>query len=177
MSGSVQAADLGFFSALATAGSLSSAARELGITTPAVSKRLAQMESRLGVALVIRTTRRMSLTPEGEMYLETARRILNEIDGMSNGVVVIDRRTFVRLVPIGLAIKSLRANAQQAGKIYRIGYLAGGSPAGSLAFVEQFREGLREHVNLLELDLPVYGELGGQRARPITDALGRSLRY
>jgi putative ABC transport system substrate-binding protein len=58
---------------------------------------------------------------------------------------VIDRRTFVRLVPIGLAMKSLRANAQQAGKIYRIGYLAGGSPAGSLAFVEQFREGLREH--------------------------------
>jgi len=42
-------------------------------------------------------------------------------------------------------MKSLRANAQQAGKIYRIGYLAGGSPAGSLAFVEQFREGLREH--------------------------------
>jgi len=84
MSGSVQAADLGFFSALATAGSLSAAARELGITTPAVSKRLAQMESRLGVALVIRTTRRMSLTPEGEMYLETARRILNEIDGMAD---------------------------------------------------------------------------------------------
>jgi len=42
-------------------------------------------------------------------------------------------------------MKSLRVNAQQAGKIYRIGYLAGGSPAGSLAFVEQFREGLREH--------------------------------
>jgi len=58
---------------------------------------------------------------------------------------VIDRRTFVRIVATGLAIGSLRANAQQAGKIYRIGYLAGGSPAGSLAFVEQFREWLREH--------------------------------
>ena len=58
---------------------------------------------------------------------------------------MIDRRTFVRLVSTGLAIGSLRANAQQAGKIYRIGYLAGGSAAASLAFVEQFREGLREH--------------------------------
>ena len=82
MTATIQPADLGFFSALAGAGSLSAAARELGVTTPAVSKHLAQMEARLGVTLVIRTTRRMSLTPEGEIYLEHARRILGEIDGM-----------------------------------------------------------------------------------------------
>lgn len=82
MTSGIQPADLGFFSALASAGSLSAAARELGITTPAVSKHLALMESRLGVSLVVRTTRRMSLTPEGELYLESARRILGEIDGM-----------------------------------------------------------------------------------------------
>ena len=69
-------------SSLASAGSLSAAARERGITTPAVSKHLSQMESRLGVSLVVRTTRRMSLPPEGELYLESARRILGEIDGM-----------------------------------------------------------------------------------------------
>jgi len=40
------------------------------------------MESRVGVSLVNRTTRRMSLTPEGELYLEHARRILGEIDDM-----------------------------------------------------------------------------------------------
>jgi DNA-binding transcriptional LysR family regulator len=79
MTNAIQPADLGFFSALARAGSLSAAGRELGITTSAVSKHLALMESRLGVALVVRTTRRMSLTPEGEMYLEHARRILGEI--------------------------------------------------------------------------------------------------
>lgn len=78
----IQPADLGFFSVLAGAGSLSAAARELGITTPAVSKHLAQMESRVGLSLVNRTTRRMSLTPEGELYLEHARRILGEIDDM-----------------------------------------------------------------------------------------------
>ena len=82
MSSGIQPADLGFFSTLASAGSLSAAARELGVTTPAVSKHLALMESRVGVALVNRTTRRMSLTPEGELYLEHARRILGEIEDM-----------------------------------------------------------------------------------------------
>jgi DNA-binding transcriptional LysR family regulator len=80
----IQPADLGFFSALASAGSLSAAARELGVTTPAVSKHLAQMEARIGVLLVNRTTRRMSLTAEGELYLENARRILAEIEGMAD---------------------------------------------------------------------------------------------
>ncbi len=82
MADAIQPADLGFFSVLASAGSLSAAARELGVTTPAVSKHLALMESRLGVLLVNRTTRRMGLTPEGELYLAQARRILSEIDDM-----------------------------------------------------------------------------------------------
>jgi DNA-binding transcriptional LysR family regulator len=101
MSNGVQPADLGFFSALAGAGSLSAAARELGITTPAVSKHLALMEARLGVSLVNRTTRRMSLTPEGETYLESARRILAEIDGMEEQLGV------AKATPKGL----LRVNA------------------------------------------------------------------
>ena len=82
MTDSVQPADLGFFSILAASGSLSAAARELGLTPAAVSKRLAQMEKRAGVPLVNRTTRRMMLTPEGEVYIEHARRILDEIDAL-----------------------------------------------------------------------------------------------
>ena len=82
MSTAIQPAELGFFSALSTSGSLTAAARELGITTPAVSKRLSQMEARIGVALINRTTRRMSLTPEGEVLLEHARRILADLDDL-----------------------------------------------------------------------------------------------
>ena len=82
MGNGIQPADLRFFSVLAGAGSLGAAARELGITTPAVSKHLALMERRLGVPLVNRTTRRMGLTPEGELYLAHARRILGEIDDL-----------------------------------------------------------------------------------------------
>jgi DNA-binding transcriptional LysR family regulator len=79
MGAGIQPAELGFFVTLASSGSLSAAARELGVTTAAVSKHLAQMEARTGVALVNRTTRRMGLTPEGEVVLEHARRILGDI--------------------------------------------------------------------------------------------------
>lgn len=74
--------EMAFFSVLARCGSFSAAARELDISTPAVSKRLAQMEARLGVRLLHRTTRRIGLTPEGETYLLHARRILAAIDDM-----------------------------------------------------------------------------------------------
>jgi DNA-binding transcriptional LysR family regulator len=77
---------MAFFSVLVRAGSLSAAGRELDISTPAVSKRLAQMETRLGVQLLHRTTRRIGLTPEGEIYLAQARRILAEIDDMEQMV-------------------------------------------------------------------------------------------
>lgn len=97
----IQPADLGFFSVLASAGSLSAAGRELGVTTPAVSKHLAQIEARLGVLLINRTTRRMSLTPEGELYLAHARRILGQIDDMAE-LLGVSRTT-----PSGL----LRVNA------------------------------------------------------------------
>ncbi|CDY79374.1 Positive regulator of Tartrate dehydrogenase/decarboxylase/D-malic enzyme [Caballeronia glathei] len=79
----VDPSDLSFFSMLSAAGSLSAAARELGLTPAAVSKHLTQMERRAGVPLVNRTTRRMMLTPEGELYLEHARRILDAIDELA----------------------------------------------------------------------------------------------
>lgn len=97
----LQPADLGFFAALARAGSLSAAGRDLGISTAAVSKRLAGMEARLRVALVNRTTRRMSLTPEGELVLEQAQKILAAIDDLGQQLGVS------RATPRGL----LRINA------------------------------------------------------------------
>lgn len=78
--------EMAFFSALARYGSFSVTARELNVTTPAVSKRLTQMEARLGVQLLNRTTRRISLTTEGEVYLAHARRILADIDDMEQSV-------------------------------------------------------------------------------------------
>jgi DNA-binding transcriptional LysR family regulator len=76
----IQAADLGFLVTLAASPSLSAAARELGVSKAAVSKRLALIEQRSGVPLFTRSTRRLGLTPEGEAVVEGARRIQGEID-------------------------------------------------------------------------------------------------
>ncbi|WP_310630880.1 LysR family transcriptional regulator [Paraburkholderia sp.] len=71
--------DLNLFALVARHRNLAAAAREIGVTPPAVSKRLAQLERRLGVRLMNRTTRRLSLTPEGELYLANGSRILDEL--------------------------------------------------------------------------------------------------
>jgi DNA-binding transcriptional LysR family regulator len=84
MGKAIQPADLGFFSTLLHCGSLTAAGRELGVSTAAVSKRLTQIEARLGTILLTRTTRRMGLTPEGEVYLDYARKILGEVEDMEH---------------------------------------------------------------------------------------------
>ena len=78
--------EMAFFSLLASKGSFFATALELGISKPAVSKRLAMLEARLGVQLLTRTTRRSGLTAEGEIYLAHARRILADIDDMEQQV-------------------------------------------------------------------------------------------
>ena len=71
--------DLAFFLRLAQCGSLTATARELGLSLSAVSKRLKQLESRLGVELASRTTRRLTLTAEGELYCRRGALILDEL--------------------------------------------------------------------------------------------------
>lgn len=78
--------ELAFFTLLIRVGSLAAAAREMNLTPPAVSKRLALLERRLGVRLLNRTTRSISLTAEGELYLINAQRILGEIEEMERQV-------------------------------------------------------------------------------------------
>lgn len=72
--------EMAAFLKVACAGSLSGAARELGLTPSAVSRILARIEARLGVRLMVRTTRQLRLTAEGEAYARAARRILADID-------------------------------------------------------------------------------------------------
>ena len=60
-------------------GSLTAAAAVLGVTGSAVGKSISRLESRLGVQLLHRTTRRIDLTTEGEAYLISCRRVLEEL--------------------------------------------------------------------------------------------------
>lgn len=79
-------ADLDFFARLVTQGSLSALARDLGVTPPAVSARLSQIERRLGVKLLNRTTRRLAMTHEGEVYLTTGSRLLEQVQELERTV-------------------------------------------------------------------------------------------
>ncbi len=67
-------------------GSLSAAARHEGIAPAMVSRRLDALESRLGVKLLQRTTRRLSLTPEGAAFVEDCQRILSELEAAETAV-------------------------------------------------------------------------------------------
>jgi DNA-binding transcriptional LysR family regulator len=71
--------ELEFFVLVHRLGSLSAAARALDITPPAATLRLAAMEKRIGARLVNRSTRSLSLTPEGEIYLHHAVRLVDEL--------------------------------------------------------------------------------------------------
>jgi DNA-binding transcriptional LysR family regulator len=68
------------FTRIVGTGSLSAAARDLGMSPAVVSRRLAALEARLGVRLVNRTTRSLHLTDEGAAYFETCNRVLAEIE-------------------------------------------------------------------------------------------------
>lgn len=81
-----QPSDLSFFSTLVKSGTLSAAALAFNVTPSAVSKWLNRLEQQLGVKLINRTTRRLSLTNEGELYLTEGRRILAEIDELEQVV-------------------------------------------------------------------------------------------
>lgn len=76
--------DLAFFIKIVSLGSLTAAAHELGLSLPAVSKRLAMLEQRLGVQLLRRTTRRLELTSEGLVYYEGAKPILDQLGDLES---------------------------------------------------------------------------------------------
>jgi DNA-binding transcriptional LysR family regulator len=72
--------DLRTFVQVIERGGFAAASKDLGITPSGVSKLVTRLEDRLGVRLLHRTTRRLSLTPEGETYHVRARDILAAID-------------------------------------------------------------------------------------------------
>ncbi|RKI31491.1 LysR family transcriptional regulator [Corallococcus sp. AB004] len=86
LGGEDRAREMAVFSAVAATGSFSAAGRELGLSPSAISRTLDRIEARLGVRLMIRTTRALTLTPEGQAYLGAARRILAELDDAEQAI-------------------------------------------------------------------------------------------
>ena len=74
--------DLSLVLAIRDHGSLTAAADSLGLAPPAVTKRLAALETRLGARLFLRTTRRVSPTPEGDAVCERAHALLQGFEAL-----------------------------------------------------------------------------------------------
>ena len=72
----------------ATLGSLSAAARAEGVVPALIGRRLDALEARLGLKLLVRSTRRLSLTAEGERFLASSRAILESLEDAESEVAV-----------------------------------------------------------------------------------------
>ena len=81
----------------AEAGSLTAAAETLGLTASAVSKAILRLEARLGVQLLLRNSRQLSLTDDGALFLERCKRILAEIQAAEDAIAEARKTAFGRL--------------------------------------------------------------------------------
>jgi LysR family transcriptional regulator for bpeEF and oprC len=103
------------FLSVADAGSLSGAARALGVTTAAVSGTISRLERKLSVRLLDRTTRRLSMTTEGAEFYSRCKQIVSDLNGAEQAVTRTNR------VPGGL----LRVGMPQGlGRMWIIPQLA-----------------------------------------------------
>jgi DNA-binding transcriptional LysR family regulator len=80
--------ELTTFVEVAQRGSLSAAAREEGITPAMVGRRVDQLEERLGVKLFKRSTRKVTLTPEGATFYEDCHRVLEELRAAEDSLTI-----------------------------------------------------------------------------------------
>jgi DNA-binding transcriptional LysR family regulator len=96
-------AGLHTFVRVAETGSFSAVAREIGSSQSAVTRQIAQLEEHFGVRVLHRTTRKLSLTEEGQSLLVRARHLLEEADDLED-TFGRDGKAPTGLVRIGMAI-------------------------------------------------------------------------
>jgi DNA-binding transcriptional LysR family regulator len=119
------------FVAVAEAGGLAAAGAGLRMSPPAVSRALAALEDRLGTRLLNRTTRRVSLTEAGTRYLESARRLLGEIEAAERAaagetavptghLTITSPVTFGRMHAVALVAAFLRAEPRVTASVLMV---------------------------------------------------------
>jgi len=90
--------ELRIFVRAAESGSFSRAARELRLSQPSVSRIISELEARLGVTLLLRTTRRITVTDAGALFLDRAREILADMEDAEDAARGLDSlRGVIRL--------------------------------------------------------------------------------
>lgn len=130
------------FVKIARAASLSEAARTLGITRALASNHLRQLEDHLGVRLINRTTRQLSLTEAGADYLEFCTRMLQSIDDKDSEVSQSQRspRGHLRVVASAafseIVLAPISARFTEAYEEIQLSLITGATPTSSHELVE-----------------------------------------
>lgn len=98
-------AEMNAFVRVVECGSFAAAANDLGVTPSALSKLVTRIEARLGVRLLARTTRRLVLTAEGDLFLARSRDILTSIEAAEAEVTAASRQPRGHLkISVGTAL-------------------------------------------------------------------------
>ncbi len=78
---------LSYFIAIAKHGNFSAAARQFYVSQPCISHQIQMMEKELGMALFERNTRKVTLTPAGEIFLEDAKKMVDLMENARNRLI------------------------------------------------------------------------------------------
>lgn len=93
------------FTAVAEDGGFSAASRRLGMPLPTISRKVSELEAHLGARLLVRSTRKVTLTETGQQFLITCRRVLGELgeaEKLASGEYHAPRGELVVSAPTGL---------------------------------------------------------------------------
>lgn len=152
-------------------GGISAAAERLSVAKSAVSRRLQELENRLGVELLRRTTRRMALTEEGRAYYERCVRILDEVDEVENSLINEQRQVqgLVRMAaPLSLPLWPLLGEFMQRHPGVRL----------DLDMEDRYIDILREGVDLaIRIGKLDDSSLVAKRLAPVSTVLCASPTY
>lgn len=151
------------FVTTAQCGSFTTAAERLGLTKSAVGKSVARLEERLGLKLLQRSTRRLSLTPDGQRYLQSCQNALEVLD---QAEAELSAHT---LVPAGRLRIDLPAAFGRRRVLPHLLRLAGECPALTLSvtFSERFVDLIEEGIDLV-VRIGELSDSSGLAARRLT---------
>lgn len=119
----IEVRELVHFTTVADELHFGAAAERLGISQPPLSRSIARLERRLGFPLFHRTTRRISLTPAGEVFLADCRRLLAEMDGAIRRAQRVGRSD-----PLKLAVRPGAGQSVLTGLLTSYAELPGSGP-------------------------------------------------
>jgi DNA-binding transcriptional LysR family regulator len=118
--------DIAMFVAVVRAGSFTIAAKQLGLTRSAVGKSIVRLEQRLGVRLLNRTPRSLSLTDDGDVFFSRCTQILDDLEETELAMAVRSAKPTGVLrvsVPIGLGHRHVNRFSKHGptcrGELYR----------------------------------------------------------